>query len=167
MKISRFLFFCSLLVFMLSAFSTHKYYLSLTEIEFNKDKASVEIIMNVFIDDIELVLNKKHAIDLRLNTPKEFLKNDAYFKSYIKNKMIIKVDGLQKELHYLGKEYEGDLVYFYIEIKETPTFNTIEITNQMLTKEFSDQQNLIKIKKGNQHKSVLLTQENDKALLKF
>ena len=39
------------------AFTTHKYYLSLTQIEYNKDQKSLEVIINVFMDDIELAIN--------------------------------------------------------------------------------------------------------------
>lgn len=158
-----------LILFLISllSFSVHKYYLSLTEIVFNKEKQSIEIIINVFIDDIETVLNKNNGIDLRLDTPKELKKNDLYFKTYLQKNLHIKINGEEKKLQYLGKEYEGDLVYFYIEILNTSTLNTIEITNKILVKNFPKQQNLIKIKKGNQHKSVLLTQEKDKSLLKF
>ena len=47
------------------AFSSHKYYLSLTQIEYNKDQDSLEVIINVFMDDIELAINKEYGVDLK------------------------------------------------------------------------------------------------------
>ncbi len=148
-------------------FTTHKYYLSLTEIAFNEKQQSIQIIMSVFMDDIELVLNKKNNIDLRLTTQEELANNDVYFKTYLEETFFIKTDGIEKKINYLGKEYESDLVYFYLEVLEVNNFNTIEVTNKVLISQFPEQQNLIKLKKGSKHKSVLLTQEKDKSLLKF
>ena len=48
------------LIIPLFAFSAHKYYLSLTQIEYNSKSKSIEVIINVFIDDIETTLNKLH-----------------------------------------------------------------------------------------------------------
>ena len=151
----------------LLGFTAHKYYLSLTEIAFNEKQQSIQIIMNVFMDDIELALNKKNNIDLQLTTKQELANNDIYFKTYLEETFFIKIDGLERTINYLGKEYEGNLVYFYLEILEVANFNTIEVTNRVLINQFPEQQNLIKLKKGNKHKSVLLTQEKDKSLLKF
>lgn len=151
----------------LLGFTAHKYYLSLTEITFSEKQQSIQIIMNVFMDDIELVLNKKNNIDLRLTTKQELTNNDIYFKNYLEETFFIKIDDSEKKINYLGKEYEGDLVYFYLEILEVENFNAIEVTNKVLIDQFSKQQNLIKLKKGNKHKSVLLTQEKYKSLLKF
>ena len=53
------------------AFTTHKYYLSLTQIEYNKSQKSLEVIINVFMDDIELAINKEYAVNLNLTTKEE------------------------------------------------------------------------------------------------
>ncbi len=156
-----------LLIIPLLSFSAHKYYLSLTQIEFVKDKKSVQVIINVFMDDIELALNKKNNIDLQLTTKKELKDNDIYFQNYLEDHLLIKINGTQRKINYLGKEYEGDLVYFYLEITDIKVFNSIEIFNNILIGNFPKQQNLIKIKAEKKYKSVLLTKKNDKALLKF
>ena len=41
---------------LLLSFTLHKYYVALTEIEYREDTQSVQMIMNVFMDDIELSL---------------------------------------------------------------------------------------------------------------
>ncbi|MGB0891355.1 MAG: DUF6702 family protein [Flavobacteriaceae bacterium] len=156
-----------LLVIPLLSFSIHKYYLSLTQIEYNKEEKSVQIIMNVFMDDIELALNKTYNIDLRLTTKKELKDNDKYFSEYLSKKLHLKVNDNPVSFKYLGKEYEGDLVYFYLEIKNINDIKTINVTNQVLMDYFPTQQNLIKSKVNKKHKSLLLTKEDDKGLLKF
>jgi hypothetical protein len=156
-----------LFIIPLLSFSAHKYYLSLTQIEYRSEKQSVQITINVFMNDIEIALNEDYNIDLRLHTKKELKDNDVYFIKYLKEKLHFKIDGISKEYNYIGKEYDGDLVYFYLEIENIKEVNSIEIENKILTNKFSEQKNLIKSKVGKNHKSILLTAKNDKGLLKF
>ena len=156
-----------LFIIPLLSYSAHKYYLSLTQIEYRSEKQSVQITINVFMNDIEIALNEDYNIDLRLHTKKELKDNDVYFIKYLKEKLHFKIDGISKEYNYIGKEYDGDLVYFYLEIENIKEVNSIEIENKILTNKFSEQKNLIKSKVGKNHKSILLTAKNDKGLLKF
>ncbi len=119
------------------------------------------------MDDIELALNEDYSIDLQLTTKKELKNNDIYFKKYLEKKLTFKVDNVSKSFKYIGKEYDGDLVYFYLEIENIESVKNIEVVNRILTNHFPKQQNLIKSKVDKTHKSVLLTKENDKGLLKF
>ena len=164
MKINR--SYLILFIIPLLSFSAHKYYLSLTQIEYRSEKKSVQITINVFIDDIETALNRDYNIDLKLHTKKELKDNNVYFLKYLKEKLHFRIDNIPKEFNYIGKEYEGDLVYFYLEIENIKEVNSIEIENKILTKHFLEQQNLIKYKDGDKHKSILLTAKNDKGLLK-
>ncbi|WP_240914538.1 DUF6702 family protein [Polaribacter sp. 11A2H] len=156
-----------LLIIPLLSFSTHKYYLSLTQIEYRSELQTVQITINVFMDDIEFAINKDYNIDLQLTTKKELKDNDVYFIKYLNKKLHLKVDGTPKSFNYIGKEYDGDLVYFYLEIEDIKELNTIEIINKILTNHFPEQENLIKSKVGKKHKSILLNAKNDKGLLKF
>ncbi|MGJ8760918.1 DUF6702 family protein [Polaribacter sp. AHE13PA] len=156
-----------LLIIPLLSFSAHKYYLSLTQIEYRSELQAVQITINVFMDDIELALNKDYNIDLQLTTKEELKDNDVYFIKYLNSKLHLKVNDVPRNFNYIGKEYDGDLVYFYLEIEDVKELNNIEVTNKILTKHFPQQENLIKSKVGKKHKSILLTAKNDKGLLKF
>lgn len=159
--------FLLLVLIPLLSFSTHKYYLSLTQIEHRSELQTVQITINVFMDDIELALNKDYNIDLQLTTDKELKNNDIYFEKYLNKKLSFKIDDVAKEFNYIGKEYDSDLVYFYLEIEDVKEVKVIEVINKILTTHFPDQENLVKSKVGKKHKSILLTAKNDKALLKF
>ena len=156
-----------LFIIPLLSFTTHKYYLTLTQLTYKSEAKSIQIIMNVFMDDIEVALNKDYNIDLQLTTKKELKNNDVYFERYLKEKLLFKVDGIAKTFNYIGKEYEGDLVYFYLEIENINQVKTIHVTNNILTKHFPEQQNLVKSKVGKKNKSVLLTKEDNTTTLKF
>ncbi|MCL7754238.1 DUF6702 family protein [Polaribacter sp. Z022] len=156
-----------LIIPLLSFTMAHKYYLSLTQIEYRSELKSVQITINVFMDDIEEALNKDYKINLQLTTKNELKNNDDYFIKYLNKKLHFKIDDISKKFNYIGKEYDGDLVYFYLEIEDINTLNSIEITNKILTTHFPDQQNLVKSKVKKKHKSILLDAKNDKGLLKF
>ena len=119
------------------------------------------------MDDIEVALNKENTIDLQLTTKKELKDNDVYFKHYLEKKLQFKIDAISKSFNYLGKEYDGDLVFFYLEIENISQLKTIDVTNNILTKHFEKQQNLIKSKVDKKHKSVLLTKDENSTTLKF
>ena len=159
--------FLLLLIIPLVSFSVHKYYLSLTQIEFNQKEKSIQVITNVFMDDIEKAINKDYDIDLQLTTKKELKNSDEYFNNYLTKNIAFKVNGEAKNFTYLGKEYEGDIVYFYLEIDSIPEVSTIEITNTVLIKHFPEQQNLVKAKANGKNTSKMLTKKSDKGLLKF
>ena len=149
------------------AFTTHKYYLSLTQIEYNKDQNSLEVIINVFMDDIELAINKEYAIDLNLTTKDELKNTDIYFNNYLTKNLTFTINNELVKHTYIGKEYEGDLVYFYLEIvvKENPT--SLEVFNTILLTYFEQQQNVVKFKNGSKRQSKILSKNTNKALLNF
>ena len=149
------------------SFSAHKYYLSLTQITFKPASKTVQVIINVFMDDIETALNSDYKIDLQLTTKKELENNDVYFNKYLKEKIHFKVDGIAKEFTYLGKEYDADLIYFYLEIENINQLKTLEITNNILTKHFPQQQNMTKCKLDEKHKSILLTKKENSATFNY
>mgnify|MGYP000564574835 CR=1 FL=1 len=156
-----------LLIVPFFAFTAHKYYLSLTQIEFNNSKNSIEVITNVFIDDIETVLNAIHSKKFMLDTTHELKDSDTYFNEYLQKNLAFKINGKIVEFQYLGKEYDGDVVFFYLEIKNIQSVTKIEVENSLLIKHFPKQQNLVKSKVNKKHKSALLTKSEQTGTLTY
>lgn len=156
-----------LLIIPMLSFSAHKYYLSLTQINFSSESKSIQVIINVFMDDIETALNKDYNIDLQLTTEKELKENEVYFEKYLNEKLHFKVNTVAKKFNYIGKEYEGELVYFYLEIENIEDVNQIEVSNKILIKHFPKQENLIKSKVYKTNKSVLLNATSYSKVLKY
>jgi len=154
-----------LLVFF--AFSVHKYYLSLTEINYKKDENSLHITMRLFIDDLEKSLEANFNEKLDLDTANENPKTNKYISYYLNKNFEIKVNNKKLILNFLGKEYENNVVYFYIEIDSVPQIKTISVQNTILMDKFETQQNIIKLNMNNQKRTMILNKTNDKDLLKF
>ncbi|WGH76679.1 hypothetical protein P8625_05845 [Tenacibaculum tangerinum] len=160
-------FFIFLFLFPLLSFTLHKYYIALTEIEYIEDTQSVQMIMNVFMDDIETAINKEYHTDLRIATKNELATINDYFYTYLKKHFKVNINDEEKVYKFIGKEYDGNIVYFYLEIEGVSSPKSIKITNDILVKHFPEQQNLIKATVKKQRKSLFLSSDNDKGLLKF
>ncbi len=155
------------LIIPLFAFTMHKYYISLTKIDYVKDKKEVQITMRFFIDDVEKVLNNRFNKSFELATKNEPSDTDNHITLYINQKFHVKINDQEKTYQFLGKEYDNDVVYFYLEITDIELINTIEVQNKMLFEEFEEQENYIKLNINNNHKTFILIKNNDKDLLKF
>lgn len=156
-----------LLTLPLVAFTLHKYYISLCEIEYIEEQKSLQITLGMFIDDIEFTLNKDHNSTLNLATDNEVKNIDEYYNNYLNDHFKVIVNNETKGFEYIGKEYDEDIVRFYLEITNIQELKSVEVTNSSLFKYFEDQQNIIKIKAYNKNKTFYLTPKNDKGLLNF
>ncbi len=159
--------FIWVLIIPMMAFGLHDHHISLTKINYDKDKKSVQVTMRYFIDDVEKVLESRYELTMELATKSENKKSDQYLETYINQKFKISINDLEQTYVYLGKEYEDDLVYFYLEIENIDDIKNIEVQNSMLVEEFEDQQNFIKLNIGNVHKTFILIKANDKEMLKL
>lgn len=156
-----------LLIIPLFAFSAHKYYISLTKIDYIKDKKEVQITMRFFIDDIENTLQNRFNISLELATKQENKKANFYLETYITQKFKVNINDEDKVYRYLGKEYDNDVVFFYLEIPDIENINKIVVQNSMLFEEFEEQENYVKLNINNTKKTFILIKANDKEMLKF
>lgn len=166
MKNIRIFLFIALLPVVLS-FSAHKFYVSITRIEYAEEQESLQIISKLFIDDIEDVLQERYSSTVSLDKEKETAADAAYLKEYVLQKLRVQVDGEEVSLEYLGHEYENDVVKTYLEIKGVTDFQSVGVENKMLMELFVEQQNIIHVKRFKKRKSLILDRDNPKGLLNF
>jgi Domain of unknown function (DUF6702) len=166
MKFLQIFLLVALLPLILS-FTAHKFYVSITKIEFSQEEQSLQIITKLFIDDIEDVLQERYSPAISLDPEKETPKDANFLKEYVLQKLKIKVNGNPVKLIYIGHEYENDVVKSFIEVKNISELKTIEVANKMLMDLFEKQQNIIHIKRYKKRKSLVLDIDNPKGLLNF
>ena len=166
MKINRLLVF--LIAIPLMSFTiAHKYYVSVTEVEYVKEQQSVQIVTRIFIDDFEKMLRERYDENITLDIGKDETQIDTYVQKYLSNKLQITINSTQQQFEFLGKEYEDDILFCYLEITDVSDIKTFEIVNQVLFDVFDDQQNLVKTKINSKKKSFILIAQNDKGVLNF
>jgi len=156
-----------LLLVPLFAFTLHKYYISLCEIEYIEEQQSVQIILGLFIDDIEFTLNKNHSSTLNIATKKEATNIDLLYEEYLNTHFKVIVNEELISYQFIGKEYDDDIVRFYLEIPNIELLESIEVFNSNLIQDFEDQQNIIKIKVKDINKTFYLDKKNTNCLLKL
>lgn len=156
-------------VFLFSSFTSimHKYYLSVSEIEYKAESKSLQITTRVFIDDFQDVLNKRYGQSADFTKENGIAENKNLIEKYLTGKLIIKTDNQLVELEYLGGEIEGDQLVLYIEGTEVENFRKILVTNLILTDLYSDQKNVVHVQIGDQIKSFLLVKEKPSESLIF
>ena len=147
--------------------AVHKYYVSVTQIDFIPEKQSVQVTSRIFIDDLEKLLRERYDEKITLATKNESPKVNAYIEKYLKDKLKIKINNKESSLNFIGKQYDTDIVKCYLEIEDIKTIETIEISNQILFDIFSDQQNIIKTKINSQQKSIILIPQSSSGVLIF
>ena len=156
-----------ILLIPLFAFGLHKYYISLCEIEYVEEKKAVQIILGVFIDDLEVTLNKDYDANLYLATEREIEDIDEIYEAYLNKNFHVTLNEKSAPYIYIGKKYDDDIVRFYLEISNVETLGSIEIKNTSLLRDFEDQQNIIKINIDKLHKTFYLDNKNANCLLKL
>lgn len=145
----------------------HKYYVSVTQITYVKEKQSVQIISKIDIDDLELTLQERYDDDIVLTSIDEKPEVDAYIKRYLDQKLKIKINTQGKSFNYIGKEYENDQIICYLEIEDISSIATIEISNMVLFDLFPKQKNIIKTKINDKVDSLIFTKEDQQQYLNF
>ncbi len=161
----------SLLLFLAIAcsfgFATHKFYVSVTNINYSEKDDAFQITTRIFIDDLEQLLEERYGVDAQLGTDQEAVIAGGYIEKYFKAKLLIQLNGEQVSYRFLGKKYVDDVVICYLEIEQVnfDTLKSLSIQNEILTDLFDEQQNLVHVKWLGQKKSFILIKENNKGML--
>ncbi|WP_298425027.1 DUF6702 family protein [uncultured Kordia sp.] len=156
-----------LLIPLFSFVVAHKFYVSVTNIEYSKLDNSLQITTRIFIDDFQKVMEMRYDLKEELTTEKKVKEVEQMMEKYLKKKLKIWVNGEQKAFTFIGKKYEDDVTICYLEIPNIKDVTSIEVENDILYELEEDQQNLVHVKIKDQRKSLLLVKENDKGLLNF
>lgn len=151
----------------LLSFTAHKFYVSVTHVNYVENEHAFQITTRVFIDDLEALLLERYDIQARLATPEESSVADSYIEKYLKAKLLIKIDGELQEYQFLGKRYDNDVLICYLEITRVnrPNMKSLEVQNEILTEMFEEQQNLVHLKIRGKKKSFVLYRESNKGML--
>jgi hypothetical protein len=166
MKKFAFYSFLFLAVSLFSSMTAHKFYVAIYQVNHAKEKKMVQITGRVFIDDINEAIEKKYRKKSSIALDNETPEQVELLKKYIAEKFKIKVNGQSKQLEFLSKESEDNVLIFYLRITDIAKITSLEVENTMIMENHFEQQNIIQANfNGNKH-NLLLTSENNKGMLK-
>jgi hypothetical protein len=154
-----------LAVILLSSFTMHKFYVGMFQLKFVPQKKELQITTRIFIDDINLALEKKFQKKTFLGEPNE-TKEEVLLQKYLAEKFKVKINNQSKNYIFLSKEIENNVVICYLKVKDISKINSLEVENSILMEVYAEQQNIIQFDNNGDKNSLLLTDENFKGKLK-
>jgi len=149
------------LSFLFLSFSAHKFYVSVNEIKYNNDSGKLEISSRLFIDDMETAIP-----NLKIAGDNDSLAN-TLIGPYLMENMAIKINNKNTTLNYLGYEIEQDVIWCFVESDKTKKPNTVDLSFEMLIREFEDQTNIVHFEMDQEIKSVFIKHNNVNQTLDF
>ena len=151
----------------LSAFTLHKFYVGVFQIDYFKEKKAVQITARLFIDDLEKALYKKHNKHIYITTKDEIAEANTLIANYLSEKLKIKINNKSQPLQFLTKEQEDNIVICYLKIPFKDNIKDLEITNTVLSDIFKEQQNLVHLNLNSNKKTLLFTNTETNQKLKY
>jgi hypothetical protein len=149
-------------------FYLHPIHVSVTEIEFDEKDKALEILMRVFIDDLELTLrNNVKDPGFDFYDPANAAKIDQLVGEYLKTRFKISLDNKIQKSTYLGHEREEEAFIFFIEVANVKKWKTISIHNDIIMETHDDQSNLIHVTVKGKIRSLRLTKDTPANKLTF
>lgn len=159
--------FLGLLLLTTSAFSVHKFYMAIYQVNYAPEKKMLQITSRIFVDDLNLALEKKYHKKFNFGTEKEATEDVAFLKKYLAEHFSIKINGQVKPMTFLSKELEGDVLVCYLRINAVTKINAVEILNSVLTEYSQEQQNITHISVLGTKNTILCTDSSKTGLLKY
>ena len=165
---NKYRFYLLLLLFVtLNSFEIHKFYVSIYQFNYVPEKKMLQITSRIFIDDLNAVLSEKYGIKTNIGDKNESQKDLDLLQKYIFENFAIKINGQSKTINFISKEVENNIIICYFSCKDIVKLKTFEIQNTILLDLNSDQQNIIQTTFYGKKKSLLLTINNVKGMLKL
>ncbi len=125
----------------------HKYYVSITEAEYNAATQTFGISIKFIGHDLEQCLEESGFPALYIGTEKEDKRTDAYLQKFINKRLHIVSDEESLQFKLLGKEVNNDdFIYCYLESQSVKMPKTLTVKNTLLTHTFKEQKNAVHLK---------------------
>lgn len=145
----------------------HPLYVSVTEINHNATDKNLEISCKIFTDDFEKTLTTIHNKKVDLFNPKDKAETDRQVAEYIRKRLIIKLDGKEVTLEFVGFERENDAVWSYFQVAAPAAPKKMEVNNSILYEAYDKQLNLMHVSVGGTRKSTRLNYPDKEAKFEF
>lgn len=145
---SKLLAFLSFFILCSSPLAAHKFYMSITDMEYKPETKSLQVIVKFFVDDLELALEKQNNTSIRLNDSSKVETHKALLKDYLSRHFVVEQDKGSINFTYVGQESDKDYTWVYFEYKNFNPDEESLLTNTLLIEQFPDQTNKVNYKNG-------------------
>ncbi len=125
----------------------HAFHLTKTDIVFQPKEKTLQITMHLFIDDLELALEKQGKTSLLVGTEKEKMGVNELIINYLQQNFNLTVNGKKMPIAFVGKETTTDrqALWIYLEVKNLKNIKALTVENKVLTEVHADQKNMVQV----------------------
>lgn len=120
----------------------HPIHVCLTEVNFNQQNHSLEIIHRIFWDDFERMLKRQYDQKLTLGHGAETSDAEKYIAQYLQENFTLEVNGKKYKINYLGRGYEEEVMLVYMEVPKVKKLKSAKIRHTVMHQLFDDQKNI-------------------------
>ena len=143
-----------LLILLPFTMQAHKYYTSVTQLDFNPSEKCFQVTMNVFIDDLEAVLTQENLQVVKWKSDQAEL--NALLLKYLNKHFNVKLNKKPAgQFRLIGTKEQKDLLTIFFEIPVAKALKNIEITDTFLMDMFPIQSNIVNLNYEDQKHSFL------------
>lgn len=146
---------------------SHDFYMSIFEIKFNEDAASLEITGRLFVDDLNFALEETGKGKVNIGDKTEREDADEVIAAYLSQHLSISIDQKAIQVKYLGKEMEDDVLWVYLEALNINELNTISVKNTVLSDANEKQVNIVYVIVNGEERSMMMKKDNWTESLNF
>ena len=139
------------LVFFVSM-SRHDFYVSNLQMEVKSD-GQLQLILRVFTDDLEMVLQQRFKDMAPLNSHSK--EQDSLLMTYLEDVLVLEHENAVIPLEFLGKEIDNDITRLFLEGQMSEIHPQLTLHHRLFLEEIPNQQNLVHIRQDSYRKSYL------------
>lgn len=147
--------------------SGHPYHVSSCRIDFNAETGGLEIALQLSTEDFEQAVEAEDGVLLKLGLEDEAKDSERIIQAFLARHLKLKVDGVQVELKYLGKEVSIDDTWCYLEVVGLKQPREIIVFNDLLIAQFETQSNIVRAKVGSIEQATILQKGSLEQTLTF
>ncbi len=145
----------------------HKYYISVSNVEYNKEVGSLQMVTRFFIDDMEDVLNARNPVAVELGVAATIKDHYKSIQKYLNAKLYIRINGSNLRPKLIGAEYENDQIILYTEFKTPSSPTEMKMSFDAFCEMFEEQQNLVHFNINNARRTLILDRSTPMEAVKF
>ena len=141
----------------------HAFHVSVCDMVWNEETASLQIIQSVFADDLEAAIKKTYqvqSVDLFNGDAKA--ESEEWIQRYVRDNFHIAINNEKHALQWIGYEIVENTLRYYIEVEGVQKGDVVVIESRLLTDLFKDQENIVHCKVRKKTESIKLNGRNTK-----
>ena len=123
----------------------HPFHVGVLEIEHNAKDRILELSCKLFTDDFENALRTRYQVPVDLSSPAKKTPMDSLIARYMKEQLVLSVNGKKTAGTYLGFEQEKEAVYVFIEYAAPSPLQQLQADCGLLYEQFTDQINIFHV----------------------